>query len=141
MKDIVKTRALRKLKTVGDVAHALQDAEWPSIPGAELPFGAGHQRLGCAVEQPQPNPVPHLELDVAVACIVVFLGQLLRLEQTLAYLRQDLVPGAKKSIRGLCTSRARCIGQERRRGAAVDNLEWRGAKGGVEGRVVAILRP
>ena len=52
VEDIMKTRALLKLKTVGDVVDALQDVERSGIPGTELPFCARHQRLGRAVEQP-----------------------------------------------------------------------------------------
>lgn len=34
MKHVVDTRAFGEVQTVGDVAHALHDLEWPSEPGA-----------------------------------------------------------------------------------------------------------
>lgn len=72
---------------------------------------------------------------------LVFLGQLLGLEKTLAHLAEDLNPGAEKVAGYLGPSRPGHERQHRWRGAPVDHLKGRGAQGGVIGSVVAVLRP
>ena len=82
VENIVKTSTCGQLKTIRDVADALEDAKRPGITRTELAIGARREGLGRAVQQPQPDPVTHLELNVAMADIIVFLGQLLSLQKT-----------------------------------------------------------
>jgi len=76
-----------------------------------------------------------------VAGIIIFFGQLLSLQKTLAHLGEDLITGLKKRICSLGPSCTRRIGQQRRRRATVDDLKRCGAKSRVEGGVVAVLCP
>ena len=72
--------------------------------------------------------------------IVVLFGQLLRLQEALAHLGEDLVSAAEEGVRSLGPGRPRLIRQDRRREAAIDHLERSSSLGGVEGCVVAVLR-
>jgi len=74
MEDIMQTGALRKLEAVRHLADALQHLEQTGVARAKLPFGAGLEGLGSAVEQAQPYPIPDGKLPVAVGRVVVFLG-------------------------------------------------------------------
>jgi hypothetical protein len=82
-----------------------------------------------------------LELHIAMTCIIIPLGQLLGLQKTLANLCQDLIPGSKKSISSFSTRRPWRVGQQRWRRPTIDDLEGSGTQGGVEGGIIAILRP
>ena len=59
------------------------------------------------MEKTRPHPVTHPELRLAMMIIVVVLGQLLGLKETLTDLSKHLVTGADKVTRNRCPSRLR----------------------------------
>ena len=75
-------------------ADTFQDAERPCVAGTELALGVRLEGLRHAIQQSQPDPITHLELHIAMPCIIIPLGQLLGLQKTLANLCQDLIPGS-----------------------------------------------
>jgi hypothetical protein len=79
VKDIMNPCAVRKLETVGDLAHAFQHLERPNVVGTKLMPGLQILRLRGPVEEAQPDPVANVELQVVVVGVVVLLGELLRL--------------------------------------------------------------
>jgi len=141
MEDVVDASALRQLETVGDSTDAFEDAERPGPTGPQLALGARVEGLRGAVEKAQPDPRAHLELHVPVVGVVVLLGQLLSLKEPLTNLGKHLVTAAEESIGGLRAGRPRPVGQNGRWRAAVDDLEGCSAEGGMEGSIIAILRP
>jgi len=92
------------------------------------------------MKQAQPNLVADGELQVMVIS-VVFLGQLLCLQETLAHLDQDLIMATEDSVDSFHPSHPQSVWQEQWPGTAVDHLERSSTQGGVEGGVVAVLRP
>jgi hypothetical protein len=92
MKHIVKTRPLRKLQHVRHLPDTLEDTEWSSIMWPKLALGARVQELGGAVKEAEPHPIASSKLQITMAGVVVPLGQLMSLKQTLAEFRQDLIP-------------------------------------------------
>jgi hypothetical protein len=80
VKDVVKTRAGRELKTVGHSADALQHLEGPGVARTELALGLGDEGLHGTVEKPQEHPIAHLKGHVAVMDVVVLLSVLLSLK-------------------------------------------------------------
>ena len=82
------------MQTVCHPADAFQDAERPCVAGTELALGSRLEGLRRAVQQPQLDPITHLELHIAMPCIIIPLGQLLGPQKTLANLCQDLIPGS-----------------------------------------------
>jgi hypothetical protein len=67
------------------------------------------------MQQAQPHPVGHLKLYPMLG-IVVLLGELLGLQEALAYLSQHLISGTEHGGGGLGTRRPWCVGQHRRWG-------------------------
>jgi hypothetical protein len=61
------------------------------------------------VEQAQPHPVAYLELLIAMIGIVVLLGDLLSLQQSLADLLEDLIPAGQQCIHHLRLGGSRLI--------------------------------
>ena len=74
MEDIMQTGVIRKLEAVRHLADALQHLERTGVARAKLPFGAGLEGLGSAVEQAQPYPILDGKHPVVVGCVVIFLG-------------------------------------------------------------------
>jgi hypothetical protein len=91
MEDVVDAGAVRQLKTVCNGTDALKHPERPCIAGPQLAPRQGVQRLRRPVEEAQPDPVADGELQVTMVRVVVLLGELLRLEETLTHLGQHLV--------------------------------------------------
>ena len=141
MEDIMQAGAFRKLQTIRHAANALEHPERPCPSRPELVTRTGVERLRRAVKEAQPHPRTDLELHIPVVGVVVLLRQLLRLDEALTDLSEHLIPAAEKSIRSLSTCGSRPVRQNGRRGTAVHHLERRGAKGGMEGRIITILRP
>ena len=141
VEDIMEARAVRQLDAISDAADALQHAEGPSPARPQFVLGTRVQRLRRAVKEAQLDPRSHVELHLPVVGVIVLLRKLPSLNKALMDLSQHLVTAAKKSIRSLSTCCPQPIWQDGRRGTAVHNLEGRRAEGGMEGRVIAILRP
>ena len=104
-------------------------------------LGTGVQRLRRTVKEVQSDPRANVELHLPVVGVIVLLRKLLSLNKALTDLSQHLITAAEKSICGFSTRCPRPIWQDGRRGTAVHHLEGRRAEGGVEGSVIAILRP
>jgi len=79
VEDVVDAGVLRQLEAVRDTANAFQHLERTSIARTQLALSPRVEGLCGAVEEAQPHPIAHLELHIAVAGVVVLLGQLLRL--------------------------------------------------------------
>jgi hypothetical protein len=109
VEDVVETGALWQLQAVGNLADAFQHAERPGVAGAQLALGAGVEGLRRAMEKAQPDPIAYSKLQVAVGGVVVLLGELLCLQETLANFGEDLVVTAKKGISGFCPRRPRGV--------------------------------
>jgi hypothetical protein len=93
------------------------------------------------MEEAQPNPRTDVELHAPVVGVVVLLRELLGLNEALTNLGEDIITAAEKGVRSLRTCCPRPVGQDGWQGMTVHHLEWRRAKGGVEGGIVTILRP
>jgi hypothetical protein len=79
------------------------------------------------MQQAQPHLVAHLKLYLPMLSVVVLiLGELLGLQEALAYFGQHLISGTGHGIDGLGTRHPWCVGQHRRWGPAADHLEWSG---------------
>ena len=141
VEDIMQTGAFRELQTIRHTSNAPEHPERPGPTRPELVPGTGVEGLRRAVKEAQTDPRADLKLHIPVVGVVVLLRQLLRLEETLSDLSEHLIPAAEKGIRSLSTRGARPVQQNGRRGTAVHHLEWHGAKGGMEGRIITILRP
>ena len=79
VEDVVDACAVGQSKAVGDIAHALRHLKGSRVARAELAAGAGNQRLGGAVQEPEPDPIADVELQRAVMSVVVALGVVLGL--------------------------------------------------------------
>jgi len=95
MEDIVEAGPLRMLQTIGHLANALDHLERASVAGAELTLWTALQREGRPVQQAKPDPVTHRELQLAVMSVVVVLGVLTSLEETLADVGEEGVAVAE----------------------------------------------
>jgi hypothetical protein len=87
---------------IGHRAEPFGDLERTRIAWPKLSLSAGVKGSCRLVEQAQPHPLAHLELLIAMAGIVVLLGDLLSLQQSLADLLKDLVPARQQCIHPLC---------------------------------------
>jgi hypothetical protein len=65
----------------------------------------------------------------------------LHLNEALPDLRKDVVPVAQQLLRRCRLCGLGLVWQDRRWGASVHHLKWRGTEGGVERGVVVVLRP
>jgi hypothetical protein len=68
---------------IGHLPHALQHLEGPRVARSQLPRRPGRQRACRAVEEVEPHPVPHRELQLSVVVVVVALRMLLEPEKPL----------------------------------------------------------
>jgi hypothetical protein len=93
--DIMQVSTFQKVQPVGNPTNALQHLERAGVARTKLPFGPRLQRLRGPMEQAQPDPITHIKLQVAVSGVVVLLGQLLRLKETLPDLSEHLIPAAE----------------------------------------------
>jgi hypothetical protein len=112
VEDVVETGALGQLQAVGNVADAFQHAERPGVARAQLALGAGVEGLRRAMKKAQPDPIAYSKLLAAVGGVVVLLGELLCLQETLANFDEDLVVTAKKGISGFCPRRPGGVRQD-----------------------------
>jgi hypothetical protein len=142
MEHIVDAGALRQLKTIGNATDALKHAKWARPSWPQLALGARVEGLlRGTMKKTQPDPRPHLELHVPVVGVVVAFRELLGLKEPLTNFSEHVVAAAKEGVGVLRTSRPWLVRQDGRRGTAVDDLEGRGAEGGMERSIVTILRP
>ena len=101
MEDVMQASARRELESVRHRPDALQHLKGPGKAGAKLALGARLQGLGGAMEKTQPHPITHRELQLAMGGVVVLLGDLLRLEKSLADLGQHLVTITEEAVDGV----------------------------------------
>ena len=127
MEDVVQESALPKLESVGHRPDALQHLEGPGKARPKLALGSRHQGLGGAMEKTQPHPIPNRELQLTMGGVIVLLGDLLRLEKSLADLGQHLVTITEEAVDGVGPGRPSPVRQQGWRRALVDHLEWSGA--------------
>jgi hypothetical protein len=107
------------------MSDLLDHSERTSPARSELMLGTRVQGLRRAVES-QLDPGTNVELQLPVVGIVVFLCQLLGLNQALACFGENVIAGTEKCHGRLRVSRPRAIGQNRLRRTAVHNLKRRG---------------
>jgi hypothetical protein len=91
---------------------AFEHPKRPCKARPQLAPSLGVQRLHRPVEEAQPDPVADGELQVAMVSIVVLLGELLCLEETLTQLGQHLVTAAQEPISRLGLGSLGRVGQE-----------------------------
>jgi hypothetical protein len=108
------------------MSDLLVHSERTSPTRSELMLGTQVQGLRRAVEESQPDPGTNVELQLLVVGIVVFLCQLLGLNQALACFGKNVVAVPEKCRGCLRASRPGAIGQNRLRRAALHNLKRRG---------------
>ena len=87
MEDVMQAHPLRQLESVGHRPNTLQHLKRTGESRSELALGARLQGLRQPMQQTQPHPVSHRELQFTVRGIVVLLGELLRLKEPLADFR------------------------------------------------------
>ena len=92
------------------------------------------------VKQVKPDPITHRKLQLTVVGVVVVLGVLSGLENTLADVREEGVVVVEQRVDCLCLGRVGGMWQQRQRGPTVDDLEWCRTECRVEGGVVEVLR-
>jgi len=127
MEDVVQAGALRKLELVGHRPDALPHLEGPGAARPKLALGAWLQGLGGAMEKTQPHPIPNRELQLTMGGVIVLLGDLLRLEESLADLSQHLITITEEVVDGVDPSQHCPVRQQWWRRAPVDHLERSGA--------------
>lgn len=71
------------------------------VAWSELDVGAGDKGRCLTMEQPQPDPVSHDELQVTIVGVVVALGVGLCLQEAVADFRQEDVPLLQHVVHGL----------------------------------------
>lgn len=80
------------------------------------------------MQQPEPHPIPHLELKGTVLGVVVASSVFLSLEQARPDLLEKLVTVGEEGVDDVGACRPGLIGQQCRRGPAVYHRERRGAE-------------
>lgn len=93
---------LWQLKAICKCAHTLQDDEGASVARSKLAPRTRVEGLGGAMKKAQPHPVAHRISHRAMMTVVVVLGELLSLNETLPHLSKNLVAVAEKRPRSLC---------------------------------------
>ena len=76
------------------------------------------------MEKTQPHPITHRELCLTMMIVVVVLGQLLGLKETLTNLSKHLVTSADEVTRNLRPSCLRIHRKYRRGWSTIDHLKW-----------------
>jgi hypothetical protein len=78
------------------------------------------------IEQPEPDPIPLLELEVPVMSIIVLASVILSLQQSGANFSKELLSGSQHFIHCVCRCAACLVLWNCRWWPAVDYLEWSG---------------
>ena len=94
-----------------------------------------------AMQQPQPHPVPHRELQRAVLGVVKPARLVLCLQQPGTHLLKKLITISKQHTHQLRLGAPRGVGQQVGRRTAIDDHQWRGPQSIMERSVVAVFHP
>ena len=86
MEDVMETGTFRQSKAIGHQSNALLHLEGAGVAWPELAHGLGLKRSRWLVKKTEPHPVTHRKLQLAMVVVIVALGILLRLVETLAHL-------------------------------------------------------
>jgi hypothetical protein len=136
MEHVMKPCSRRQLQ-LGDTTDPLQNLEWPIESRTQLSPTLAVHGSRWSMQQSKPHPLSLLELHLPVLAIIMQLVVLLRLLQAVADFHEELISVVELLLNRRQSNVAIGISTKGRWTPVVDDTEWRGVNGRLEG-VVAV---